>query len=433
VARIGYDLFSEVRSLLTLGQPGTNAVIPTLELHISILRDLITSCGFPLVEIPPVPEGYRFMLCLTHDVDNPSIRKHRWDHTMFGFLYRAVFGSIVNLIGGRLRFQDLTRNLAAAAKLPFVYLGFAKDFWRKFDDGYLDLERGLSSTFFVITSKNNSGERVDKRAQKRRASRYEAREIADAIQKLRAAGCEIGLHGVDAWLDRPKGRDEFEEIRRLTGVSKIGVRMHWLYYDYESPLALEQAGAAYDSTVGYSETVGYRAGTMQVYKPLQANRLLELPLHVMDTALFYPDCLGLSPKEARAIIQRMLDNAIQFGGCLTINWHDRSLFPERLWGTFYRELLEDLKDRGAWFATAGQAVAWFQKRRATVFETNATEPEAVCTRVDSEDGCDSPRLLLRLHERGSVRPIGSSKGYVDVPLQTEGRHTFSSETCRSIV
>ncbi len=102
------------------------------------------------------------------------------------------------------------------------------------------------------------------------------------------AGCEVGLHGIDAWLDSSKGREELEEIRRLTGASEIGVRMHWLYYDQQSPVALEKAGAAYDSTIGYNETVGYRAGTTQAYKPLEATRLLELPLHVMDTALFYP-------------------------------------------------------------------------------------------------------------------------------------------------
>ena len=130
LARIGYDLFGEVRKLLTVGQPSSNAEIPTLDLHIALLRDLVTGSGIPLVEIPPVPEGYRFMACLTHDVDHPSIRKHRWDHTMFGFLYRAVLGSVGNFIEGRLRFRDLIRNWAAALKLPFVYLGLTKDFWR---------------------------------------------------------------------------------------------------------------------------------------------------------------------------------------------------------------------------------------------------------------------------------------------------------------
>ena len=97
LARIGYDLFSEVRTLLTLGQPPANAGIPTLEVHIAFLRDLITGRGISLVEIPPVPEGFQFVACLTHDVDHPSIRQHKLDHTMVGFLLRAIFGSLVEL------------------------------------------------------------------------------------------------------------------------------------------------------------------------------------------------------------------------------------------------------------------------------------------------------------------------------------------------
>ena len=117
-----------------------------------------------------------------------------------------------------------------------------------------------------------------------------------------ATGCEVGLHGIDAWIDSARGIEEFEEIRSLTGISETGVRMHWLYYDQQSPVTLEEAGAAYDSTIGYRETVGYRAGTTQVYKPLQATRLLELPMHVMDTALFYPAYLGLSSRQATTLV-----------------------------------------------------------------------------------------------------------------------------------
>ena len=96
VVRVGYDLFEEVRLLLTAGQPPAHAGIAALEQHIALLRRWIVGCGVPLVEIPPVPEGHPFIVCLTHDVDHPSIRLHRFDHTMFGFLYRAVIGSLIN-------------------------------------------------------------------------------------------------------------------------------------------------------------------------------------------------------------------------------------------------------------------------------------------------------------------------------------------------
>ena len=62
--------------------------------------------------------------------------------------------------------------------------------------------------------------------------------------------------------------------------------MHWLYFDSQAPLALEKAGFSYDSTLGYNETIGYRSGTTQVFKHPNTDHLMELPLHIMDTALF---------------------------------------------------------------------------------------------------------------------------------------------------
>jgi hypothetical protein len=416
LARIGYNLFGEVRRLLTMGQPPANAIMPALELHIAFLRDLITGCGVPLAEIPPVPDGYRFIACLTHDVDHPSIRQHKWDHTMFGFMYRAVFGSLGNLIQGRVSVRDLIKNWTAVLKLPFVHLGLAKDFWGEFDDRYLKLEKGVYSTFFVIPFKECSGKTSHGRAPVFRAARYCAQDIASTIQKLLTTGSEVGLHGIDAWLDSSRGRDELEEIRRLTGVSEIGVRMHWLYYDQQSPRVLEKAGAIYDSTIGYNETVGYRVGTTQVYKPLEASWLLELPLHVMDTALFYPAHLGLSPQQARALLGRIADNATEFGGCLTINWHDRSIAPERLWDACYRDLIQDLKSRGAWFATAGQAVSWFRKRRSAVFEMDSMAPGAVRAKVAADHGGHLPGLRLRIHKPGASGTLAApgSQRFVDM-------------------
>lgn len=136
-------------------------------------------------------------------------------------------------------------------------------------------------------------------APRRRAARYGAADVAEQIQSLKSQDCEGGLNGIDAWPTSSSRCDELEEIRRVTGTQDSGVRMHWLYQDERTPVKLEQAGADYDSTVGYNDTVGFRAGTTQVYKPLATNRLLELPLHVMDTALFYPRHLGLSPRSQK--------------------------------------------------------------------------------------------------------------------------------------
>ena len=92
-------------------------------------------------------------------------------------------------------------------------------------------------------------------------------DIKDSIDILKAAGCEIGLHGIDAWCDGAKAREEMEQLQRFAQSERCGVRMHWLYFDQQSPAILDNAGADYDSTAGYNEAIGYRSGTAQAYKP----------------------------------------------------------------------------------------------------------------------------------------------------------------------
>lgn len=416
VLRIGYDLCAEIRHLLTEGQPVEYAEIPTLELHIALFRDLIVATGTTLVEIPPVPKGFRFIVCLTHDVDHASIRKYICDRTMLGFLYRASVGSLGGFLRGAIPLRDVWTNWSAVLRLPLVYLSLASDFWQDFVSRYRDLEQDLPSTYFVVPFAGRPGRETNSAAPAYRAVRYEVDDIANQVTDATANGCEVGLHGIDAWADSSDGRAELEKIRQISGRTEIGSRMHWLYFNENAPSVLEKAGIDYDSTVGYREAVGFRAGTTQAYKPLDTERLLELPLNAMDSALFYPAYLGLTSKGATEVLHRLTNQVEQFGGCLVINWHDRSLAPERLWYACYERLLKDLKARGAWFATAAQAVAWFRKRRSAVF-SNIEVSQECSTRVQSTNGTDpSPKLLLRTHTARSLADRQEPYGFVDFPL-----------------
>jgi hypothetical protein len=398
--RLGFDLFEEVRHLLTQGQPAEFASMPTLDLHILLLRDLIVSQGLPLVEILPVPAGYRFMACLTHDVDHPRVRYHKGDHTMFGFLYRALIGSVIDLCRGKKSFQQVAVNWKAAFSLPLVFTGFAKDFWDQVDR-YLELEGNLASTFFVIPTKRDAGVDCHNRRKARRAARYALADITADLNKLLSANREIAVHGIDAWHDSAKGRDERKQVQKITGTAETGVRMHWLYFNSQAPSTLEEAGFSYDSTVGYNETIGYRAGTTQVFKHPEVDCLLELPLHIMDTALFYPSYMNLSDKQAMAAMLPLIENAIRFGGVLTINWHDRSLGPERLWGDVYVNLLRDLRHRTPWFATATEIVSWFRKRRATSFTSVVPGGERIRVQSATDPTAGGlPPLTVRLYNNG---------------------------------
>ncbi len=392
--RIGYDLFGEVRQLLCNGQPIQFANIPSIEIHITILRDLLVEYQIAFDEVPPVPVGYNFIACLTHDVDHFAIRNHKCDHTMFGFLYRASLGSLVELFQGRKSPRQVARNWLAVLSLPLVHLGIVPDFWGK-PERYLDLDP--ASTFFIIPKKGEAGLTPTGERRSRRAARYNLSQLQRSIGEVLARCGEVAAHGIDGWRDTGEGRKEREQIQELTQSSEVGVRMHWLYFDSETARKLDEAGFSYDSTFGYNETVGYRAGTTQGFRPIGTKCLLELPLHIMDTALFYPSHLHFSADQAMSRVDAMVNDMTQFGGALIINWHDRSIAPERLWDDFYIRLVGKLEAAGAWFCTAGEAAAWFRRRREVSFENSKSEMAT----AQAQGKNDLPGLRIRSYPFGS--------------------------------
>lgn len=395
IARVGYDLFAEVKYLLEIGQPVSNAAIPALELHIETVRTWMIDAGLTFVEIPPIPNGFEFAACLTHDIDFVGIRKHKFDHTLAGFLYRSTITSAGDFLRGKISWRRLLKIWKAVASLPLVHLGVMEDFWMPFD-WYLKVEKGLNPTYFLLPFKGVPGRNVSSPNPERRASPYEPAEIREWIARLREENCEIGVHGIDAWHDAESGRAELEKIRAETGAENAGIRMHWLLREANTNRVLEAAGYAYDSTIGYNETVGYRAGTSQVFRPLDVKRLLELPMHIQDGALFYGKRLALSEAEAWGLCEKIIENARKLGGVTTILWHDRSHGPERFWGDFYVKLVGHLKTLPVWFASAERIVNWFNHRRAVTFEKDENyDREGM--RLTSNGQAIEPALRVRVY------------------------------------
>ncbi len=417
-ARIGYNLFEEVAFLLSQGQPPANAHVPTLDIHISLLRTIMASSGCAFVEVPPIPHGYDFMACLSHDVDFTGIRQHKFDRTMWGFLRRALVGSLVDVWRGRRTRSHLLRNWKAALSLPLVYLGWSDDFWLEFDR-YLEIEKGLHPTYFFIPFKNCPGSLKNGPAPVHRAAKYDVLENKADLRKLMRQGCEIGLHGIDAWQSVEAALVESNHIRKITEQATIGVRMHWLYFDQDSPQTLDSAGFSYDSTFGYNDALGFRAGTTQVFRPLGVDHLLELPLNIQDTAMFYPSRMNLHESRAIDSCKELLEITAMLGGVLTVNWHTRSLSPERLWGDFYTTLLNEISRYRVWFGTAQEIVSWYRDRRALCFEHVQFRQEELHL-TSSIPGCQ-PSFVVREYPRGPRLSLDSlsantKPSYTDLPV-----------------
>jgi hypothetical protein len=426
--RCGYDLFSEVGFLLSAGQPREHAATPTLDLHIALLRRWIIDAGIPLWEIPPVPPGHQFLACLTHDVDFLGIRRHRLDRTLAGFLLRASLGSLSGLIRGRRSLRQLLRNWSALLSLPFVYAGIMPDFWLPFDR-YIDVDGEFRSTFFVIPFRDRPGRGLDGQSDPRRSVRYGAGETRPWLSKLRSLDFEVGVHGIDAWSDPGAAADEFREVAELTGEAQLGIRMHWLYFNASSFARLDEAGFVYDASIGYNDAVGFRAGTTQVFRPLSAARLVELPLNIQDTALFFPGRMDCTEREAFDLCERILDWTQGLGGVSTLSWHERSLVPERQWDGTYRWLLAQLRRRGAYVAPAREVVSWFSARRSVDLQGAEIEADGLDALADrGPEVVASAALMIRIH--GSRPDTGGSgdPGFADIVVQAHSLSALLSRT-----
>jgi hypothetical protein len=253
----------------------------------------------------------------------------------------------------------------------------------------------------------------------RRAVKYQASEVRQELRQTASSGNELAVHGIDAWRDTEAGCREKDELLELAGRANVGVRMHWLYFADDSPAKLERAGFAYDSTWGYNDAVGYRAGTSQVFRLSGTSSLMELPMSIMDTALLFRDRMNLGRAEALQRCFQIVADRRHFGGTLVINWHDRSLAPERLWGDTYAQLLEEVTSRHqVWFATASEAVNWYKWRRSIGFTCEADGRITVTTSARDQT---LPGARVTVHRQGG----GAAHAGQELPLTDSGRLTVT--------
>jgi hypothetical protein len=110
-----------------------------------------------------------------------------------------------------------------------------------------------------------------------------------------------------------------------------------------------------------------------VFRLSGTKNLLELPLSIMDSALFFPNRMNLTAEQASSLCGTIVGNARRFGGTVVVNWHDRSLAPERLWNRSYASLRRQIERAGCvWFATGSQTVDWYRWRRSIRFIEDAS-------------------------------------------------------------
>jgi len=291
---------------------------------------------------PPAYGSARFAVALTHDVDVP------WKWTRTG-----IRGAASRLRHGALH------EARGLARVPLHKLRGTDPNWRFAEIVAEERAHGATgSTFYVMAG---HGHRADGAA----PESYD-RLRPRLVETLREAGAEVGLHG--SYLAAEElGRlaAEKETLDALAGAAVEGHRYHYLRVDPQRNLVpLAGLGFRYDTTLGFPDALGFRAGIAHPFRPWDFEReepsqLVEVPLAAMDATLAEERYQGLSAAAAKPQLLALLDWAAEHGGGFSILWH-----PERFdapsargWDRLYFELLDAVRERGGICLSAGELAA----------------------------------------------------------------------------
>ncbi|MDG5799342.1 polysaccharide deacetylase family protein [Marinilabiliaceae bacterium ANBcel2] len=260
-----------------------------------------------------------FCFFLSHDVDRVAF-----------FSIRETLFKLKQLIG----LAPLYYNRGLTFKLFLKGLRFNmtpfrdRDPWWNFD--YLiSVEKALKirSTYYFL---NRSGKNKDARYS------FKNKKVAFLIERLNIEGFETSLHGsFDSVNNAQLLNSEKEKFKRYTGVTPVGIRQHYLRFNYPGTFKIQkEAGFKYDTTLGFAEHEGFRNGYCYPFKPYDLNNdreidIVEIPLVVMDvTVLNYR---GLCYSKITDSTISLIDEVEKFGGLFSLLWHncrlDEYLYP----------------------------------------------------------------------------------------------------------
>jgi hypothetical protein len=297
----------------------------------------------------PTPER-TFTVALTHDIDTPR----RWwgGRALRGAMARA------RAAGVERRRRDLTAELRGLAEWPVHRLRGTDPNWAFQRIREIEAAHGGRSTHFVMTGHTHAADGASPAAYER----VRAAVVAQVLEQ----GDELALHPSYEASERTELiEQQRRRLAELAGREVDGVRFHYLRHQAHGSLAeLDRLGFAYDSSHGYGDRPGLRAGLSHPYRPfdLAADRplrMLELPLAVMDATLAERGYLGLAPAEGLRRAVAVLERVAVVRGTVAVLWHndrfDRAY--ARGWDTAYERLLRWVVERDGRLVSAADAVA----------------------------------------------------------------------------
>lgn len=191
------------------------------------------------------------------------------------------------------------------------------------ETGHISLQGGFDSAFYWKACDRTPWD-----------SGYDLRhpQVAAVIGDLLQQGFEMGIHpAYDTFGAADQLQGEVDRVRGVLGSGPIGGRQHFLRWAPSTWRDWEKAGLAYDSSVGFADAIGFRAGTAVPYHPwlIEEDRestLLEIPLVVMDCTL--TEYMRLQARDVPARIAALVRRCQTVGGVFTLLWHNSSVMEQ---------------------------------------------------------------------------------------------------------
>ena len=157
--------------------------------------------------------------------------------------------------------------------------------------------------------------------------------VLELLSRICDRGHELGVHpGYDSHRDVEALKADTSALRSaasLVGIelAEIGGRHHYLRWDtHNSPGCWQAAGLAHDSSIGFAESIGFRAGTSKSF-PLwdhqrrEVTTVEEHPLIYMDATLAIMN-MTFDDKQTVERLLRLKQRCHQYGGDFTFLVHN---------------------------------------------------------------------------------------------------------------
>jgi hypothetical protein len=305
----------------------------------------------PMRLLSPWPNGHRWAVVLTHDLDVVEW----WG--LFPILRMAELG--------RKGAWRLTARVAEAARRSIgrdPVTGGVRSLLQ------LEAHHGIAASWFVICAQPSLRSIIAGDATYRPDSPLTNR-ILSAIAH---AGHEIGLHGSFATAESAERLTaQRRSLDRLAGRQIVGVRQHFLRMrPGTTQRNMVQAGFEYDATWGFADRNGFRLGVADVVPAWDADRSMPLPLDLLP--LIWMD-RALSKYAGVEDAEQWVGDALELvEECRAVEgawvglWHPNSIealgFPGA--ETAFMHLLQKLAEDLPYFGSARKVVEWRRFRRS---------------------------------------------------------------------